>query len=237
MDIKKIVNWKIGLVVVTAVAVAGLFFLQSDYYENYKINRERMERIQTQMAEANPQLLENLKSANETLNKELQKTPDKPDLWYELGANKKHLGDYIGAEKAFKKAVELDKESITSLDSLGLIYQELGKYAQAEDAFRQMIQRQPLYQEGYMRLAELYETGEYKTHDEAETILLTGINLDIKSVNKNMSVNPLVKPLLLSLAEYYDMIGADAKAAESRKKLKDLGFEDEGIKTPTLITP
>src|SRR3989344_5424944 len=187
--------------------VAG-WFVSAPYRENWARMRDR----QADMKEKNPAMLASLKEANIKLELVVKENPEDTVSWFELGTNKQNLGDYLGAIKALRKNIELDTVSTTGLNNLGLIYQELGRYEEAESMFRQIIQREPKLADGYIVLAELYEGGKYKSLQDAEIILLEGLEAT-KGTNQ-------IRPLLLTLARYYERTGQPEKAEQRYKELE-----------------
>jgi tetratricopeptide (TPR) repeat protein len=171
-------------------------------------NQARIKARESELAQVNPGMLEKIKKGNESLLVKLKENPNDSPSWFSLGTGKKNLGDYIGAEEALQKAIELDKESINALSNLGTLYVEWRRYSEAEQTFKKMIERQPKMSEGYLRLSELYESGNYGTKQQAEEILITGL--------ANIPEHPSI---LFALAEYYQAQGDKAKAISYYERL------------------
>lgn len=210
----------IFLIAVLLVAAIGIFLWLSGTgeYRSSKENEERMRIRKDELGKANPELLVQLENNVETLEQKTKETPDESTYWFELGTNKYQLGDYAGAEKALKKAAQLDAISINALHNLGILYQDRGEYQKAEEAFKEIVRRHPNLADGYIRLAELYRPGTYKDKREEERILLTGLKVMEKDTI-----------LLLTLAEYYDRAKLSSQALATYKKLLALN-------PPNLLT-
>ncbi|MFH1867211.1 MAG: tetratricopeptide repeat protein [Patescibacteria group bacterium] len=174
---------------------------QLEYQKQLAANQERMQQTEVRIQEANPELLANLKQGISDMEQALNKDPENSFNWFQLGTNKKSLGDYLGAEQAFRQALAIDKESVTAAMNLGVMYQDWGKYQQSEDAYREIINRQPLFAEGYLRLAELYLSAVWRDSSDAEQILLYGLNR-----TRN---NPAI---VVTLARYYEEVGNKEQA-------------------------
>lgn len=200
---------KIKTDIIVVLALAGFIVLVgADFYLARSANAARAKTRQEEMSQRNPALLEAIQKANDDLREQITHTPDRAPLWFDLGTNKKNIGDYLGAQVALKRATILDRESIISLNNLGAVYEELGEYRKAEEAYREMVNRQKYFEDGYLRLAQLYDSGDYRSKEDAEKILLFGLTV----IKDN-------KALILVLAEYYERNGETEKAEEMYKQL------------------
>jgi cytochrome c-type biogenesis protein CcmH/NrfG len=204
----------IGIVILLVLAGASvgiwLDYVKPRLATNLAItqNQARIKAREGEFAQANLGMLEKIKKSNENLLAKLKENPNDVPNWFQLGTNKKNLGDYMGAEEALQKAIELDKESINALSNLGVLYIEWGRYSEAEQTFKKMTERQPKMSEGYLRLSELYESGKYGTKQQAEDILIIGLT--------NIPEHPSI---LFALAEYYQAQGDKAKAITYYERL------------------
>ena len=90
----------------------------------------------------------------------LELTKDEPAAsgpWANLGVIYRIRGDVDGAEKAFKKAVELNPRNGTALNELGVIARERGDFLTAEANYQQCVKAQPDNAGCYLNLGILYE--------------------------------------------------------------------------------
>jgi len=86
---------------------------------------------------------------------ETKKSPADPTAWTELGVTLYKKKDLAGAEKALRKAVELEPRADRARYFLGLVYLDRKEYDRAEAAFREILKRDignPLV---FYRLAEV----------------------------------------------------------------------------------
>ena len=90
----------------------------------------------------------------------LELTKDEPAAsgpWANLGVIYRIRGDVDGAEKAFKRAVELNPGNGAALNELGVLARERGDFLTAEASYQQCIKAQPDYAGCYLNLGILYE--------------------------------------------------------------------------------
>ena len=91
------------------------------------------------------------------------------------------LGKLDDAERAFRKAVELNSQSATSWDRLGDILARLKRRKEAEQAFRRAIEIDPRFPCAWHNLG--YFLSRDKRYEEAEKACKTALELDSKHVN------------------------------------------------------
>jgi Flp pilus assembly protein TadD len=90
----------------------------------------------------------------------IELTKDEPQAsgpWANLGVIYRVRGDVDGAEKAFKRAVELNPRNGTALNELGVIARERGDFLTAEANYQQCVKAQPGNAGCYLNLGILYE--------------------------------------------------------------------------------
>jgi tetratricopeptide (TPR) repeat protein len=73
-------------------------------------------------------------------------SPGRSDLWYNYGVLLlREPGDLDNAEKAFRRAIEINPDHAEARDNLGLIYQARGRLDDAVREFRQAVNSHPDY--------------------------------------------------------------------------------------------
>ena len=139
----------------------------------------------------------------EELTKQLRASPDRVDLWLNLGTHRKIAGDYEGAIEAWKYVAETGSDSVNyvAYQNLGGIYMDFLKdYEAAEVNLRRVISINPSVLGAYQTLSNLYRYL-YKTDTNlAEQILLEGLRNNPESID-----------LMITLAKYYKERGNMAK--------------------------
>ncbi len=102
-----------------------------------------------------PKSLPRLEAEKARWEEETRKSPADPAAWTELGVVLYKKKDLAGAEKALRKAVELEPRADRARYFLGMVYLERKDYDRAEAAFREILKRDignPLV---FYRLAEV----------------------------------------------------------------------------------
>jgi tetratricopeptide (TPR) repeat protein len=197
-----------AVILVVAIAGVSAWFLSAPYRANWASIKAR----EADFAEHNPALLKNLKDVNIKLEQIVKDNPGDMENWFQLGTNRKALGDLLGAKKALQIAAQLNKLSSTVMNNLGDVYQELGEYDKAEAAFLQMIERDKSISDGYIKLSQFYLATKYKPSEEAEKVLFEGLNAPVIDSGA----------IILALAEFYDETGQTEKALEYYKKVEEI---------------
>ncbi len=146
------------------------------------------------------------------------------DDWMSLGANRKMIEDYEGAIESWKYASALIPLNIVPLNNLGNLYHyQLKDYSKAEENFRKAISVGPSYINSYSNLFDLYSLSYKQETNNAENILLEGLENNLDNIN-----------LLMILAAYYEDKGNSEKAviyyqktAEQAKVLGNMDLYDQ----------
>ena len=113
--------------------------------------------------------------------RDISKNPDDPDLWLEYGIFMNKLQNYNGAEKAFRKAIEINPKYDKAWIHLGFIlYNKLGRHDEAEQVFRNVIKANPKYDPAWTHLGILLHE-KPERYDEAEQAFRKAIEINPKS--------------------------------------------------------
>jgi tetratricopeptide (TPR) repeat protein len=99
---------------------------------------------------------ENLRAAIDQFEKVTQKDPSDLDSWLMLGRLYKFAQQSPEAEKAYKKALELDGENENALSGLALVYTDLGDTKSALEMWRRLADTDPRPQV-LQQLAQAYD--------------------------------------------------------------------------------
>lgn len=84
------------------------------------------------------------------------KLPDVVDIRISLGLNRERLGDYQGAIRDFKRAVEQDRSNAQPYFELGFCYFRLGQTDAAVPEFKAALALEPWYTRADEALAQIY---------------------------------------------------------------------------------
>ncbi|MEK7630479.1 MAG: hypothetical protein AAB417_00390 [Patescibacteria group bacterium] len=157
---------------------------------------------------------------------DINKKSNDLQAWYSLGSIKKMFGDYKGAEQAWLFAVKIDSTFADAYANLGQLYwHDLVNYVKAEEMFLAVIKNNQTITSAYINLSNLYRYNYTEKKDEADKILLRGLEYNKDDSN-----------LLSALATYYyDMgkrdlaiiyyerlVAADPKNKQAAEDLADL---------------
>ena len=89
--------------------------------------------------------------------------PNNVDHYFDLGTYLRYIGDYEGAEKAWKKAVSLEPDYFLGYAYLAGLYDEENKTDLALDYYRLVVQKNPKYYYAYESLGMFaWKKGEWK---------------------------------------------------------------------------
>jgi Flp pilus assembly protein TadD len=86
-----------------------------------------------------------------------QEEPTASGPWANLGVIYRERGDTEAAEKAFKRAVEINPKNGAALNELGVIARARGDFLTAEASYQQCVKAQPDNAACYLNLGILYE--------------------------------------------------------------------------------
>lgn len=138
----------------------------------------------------------------EALQKELQNNPSYYDSWLILGAYRKSLGDFLGAEEVWQYASTLRPDRYVAFSNLGDLYRfYLKDFSKAEDVMKKAVVAEPGYIAGYRNLHELYRYSYLEKSAQADDILKQGIGKNPKAID-----------LYISLAQYYGEVKMNGEA-------------------------
>lgn len=137
-----------------------------------------------------------------------EKNKDDNWTWVVFGNMYEFVREYDRAIPAYKKAIELNPNTITAVLSLADIYERQKKdYALAEEYYKRAIEIDNTKPDIYVSLARLYEL-KLNQPDKSEEVYLQGL--------KDLENNP---DIMVNLILLYQTKNDTAKAAEYAKKL------------------
>lgn len=116
-----------------------------------------------------PEVKAALQAKEDSLIAELKRTPNRLDLWLQLGLYRKMAGDYIGAKEAWEYVSKTGAPNITYIayGNLGSLYLDVLKdYPKAEANYKAAIAINPTFIDYYRNLYVLYSSL-YKTNTRA----------------------------------------------------------------------
>ncbi|NBB77441.1 MAG: tetratricopeptide repeat protein [Bacteroidetes bacterium] len=95
------------------------------------------------------------------IRKELQSTPEDPQLLHDLGIGLFLIGNYRESAEVLRRAVQLRPDNVSYRFNLGNAYAEMEDYGLAKSAYMDALDRDPSHIPSLTHLADLYEqTGE-----------------------------------------------------------------------------
>lgn len=140
---------------------------------------------------------------------EVKEEPSSTWAWLNFGSIKHALGDEKGAEQAWIQATILSPSHPPAYSNLGNLYwHDLIDYAKAEKMFLKYVSLDITATDGYRNLADLYRYNYQEKADQADDILLRGLQ-----------DNPESPDLLSYLAMYYYDMGKKDLAIQYYEKL------------------
>jgi tetratricopeptide (TPR) repeat protein len=114
--------------------------------------------------------------ARERVNKQLEASPNSPQLYTLLGQLWMKAEDPGQAETAFKKAIELDNSFLSAYINLALVYHTAGKTDQAAKEFESVLAKDPKVIQAHMVLGIIHEGR--KEYDKAQAHYEAILKLD-----------------------------------------------------------
>jgi tetratricopeptide (TPR) repeat protein len=78
--------------------------------------------------------------------------PDSPQVWATLGKSQIGLGDWAGAEDAYRRAIEIDPELLEAQFQLGLVFEHKEDFKEAASWFRRATTIKPFYADAHYHL-------------------------------------------------------------------------------------
>lgn len=184
--------------------------------------------------------IENYDRAINAIQKCIDKQPDNPSFYYELGKNHFDLKQYLEAEQAFQKAVELNPKERWYWNGLYDVYYATKNYPKSIETVKKLIEFDPnmredlvsLYMytsqkdEALKLLNEMDKTAvlsavmkQYRTNLTNENQQATSTGKDEKSLLKAIETNPKVEQNYVDLMMLYAVQNQDDKTIEVAKKL------------------
>jgi len=183
-----------------------------------------------------------LRRAIEQFGKITQKDPSDVDAWVTLGRLQRLAQNSVEAEKAYKRALELDADNEYALQGLALLYQDLGDTKTAVQMWQRLAAQNPSPRV-LQALASTYEQArDYKSAIEvlrkalelapkdleikrelAENLLNTEqLGEALKLYQELARANPREPQYLLRVSQIYRQQRELAKAREAHERAKDL---------------
>ncbi|MBK5292565.1 MAG: tetratricopeptide repeat protein [Acidobacteriia bacterium] len=165
---------------------------------------------------------EMLKRATEQYSKVLEKEPNDIESWLVLGRLHKVAQNSIEAEKAFQKALDLDKESEEALTGMATVYADLGESRKASELLRKVAEKSPNLRT-LMALAGAYEQmRDYSL--AAETLrqankLAPGNEELLRALGQNLM---LADKLDDALKIYKELIAEEPKDVQSHLRISQI---------------
>lgn len=121
---------------------------------------------------------------------------DYANQWYDLGAYRRMIGDYVGADEAWSFVSRIRPDDSISLHNLGSLYYDLKNYPKAEQYFLASIDKNSKNVDAYIQLAAIYTYNDLSKTSLVEPLLLRGI-----------AANPSESNLMITLGKYYQAKG------------------------------
>lgn len=151
----------------------------------------------------------------------IEKRPDDPDVWIQLGGIKKMFGDYQGAIAAWNYVAMVRPKDATGYNNLGDLYWHyLRDFVKAEASYKKAIENFPENLGLYKDLSDLYRFDyKEKAHLADDTLL------------KALKVSPKSITALAWLGGYYRDTGDKQKAREYFQRALDLDPGNTPIQT------
>ena len=134
--------------------------------------------FQEQIKKANPEIYRQLiKTADEA---RLKTEKDSKDFqsWMDLGVSSQNLGNKAEAEKAYKQAIRINRNSFVAWNNLASLYRDQADYPAARDSYLEIIKFAPSETSAYLNLAELYVAGKGGTIADARAVLEQGLKVN-----------------------------------------------------------
>ena len=188
-------------------------------------SRRLLARIYTRMiGDAQAQRIDEamVKRAIEQYQKIVDKEPTDVESWLMLGRLQKVSQNSVEAEKAYKKALELDPNSDDALTGLAMVYADLGDNKSATDLLRRAAEKNP-NPRSLATLASAYE--QMKDYALASETLKKAIDQDPDNAELQRA---LAQDLLFSeqydqaLQIYQQLAADDPKDAESELRISQI---------------
>ena len=186
--------------------------------------RRVLARIYTRLiGDRQDRLDENMvKKAIEQYQKITEQAPKDTDSWLMLGRLDAAMHNSVEAEKAYKKAIELDPDNEDALTGLAMVYSSLGNAKDAADLLRRASEKNP-NPRSLAALAGAYE--EMKDYALAAETLRRAVEQSDGNVDlKRSYANDLVRSdqLDAALKVYQELAAADPKNPDSELRMSQI---------------
>jgi tetratricopeptide (TPR) repeat protein len=164
-----------------------------------------------------------LHKAIEQYQKVAELDPKDVDTWLMLGRLQKVAQNSVEAEKAYKKALEIDANNEDALTGLAMVYNDLGDTREASDLLRKAAEKNPSART-LTALASTYE--QMKDYPLAAETLKRA--LEMAPANSDELRHALAQDLLLSdqldesLKLYQQMVNDDPKDVQSQLRISQI---------------
>ncbi len=158
----------------------------------------------------------------------VKNAPSDPFAYNNLGICHSLNKNYLKAEEAFKKTLQLKPGHEGALYGLGRIYYDEGRYEEAAKLFKQVVNSKPIFADAYYYLGESYLN--LGLLGQAENVFLIAIKL-----------NPYHDLAYDSLGDIYLMQGKHNLAVEAFKRALKIAphnrdYEQKLFETQKLLT-
>src|SRR5579884_1613146 len=160
-----------------------------------------------------------VKKAIEQYQKIVEKDPKDADSWLMLGRLDKVSQNSVEAEKAYKKALELDPDNEDALTGLAMVYADLGNTKDAADLLRRAAERNP-NPRSLTALAQAYE--QMKDYALAAETLRRAVDQSDGNIElKHAYAEDLLRAdqTDAALKVYEELAAADPKDAQSELRM------------------
>jgi tetratricopeptide (TPR) repeat protein len=187
---------------------------------------------------------EMLHAAIEQYQKISEKAPRDLDNWIMLGRLQKLASDSPAAEKAYKKALEIDPDNEDALTGLAMVYGDLGDNANASQLLKRVAEKSPSLRTLTALAAAYDEMKDYKDAAEAyhRALELNRENSDLKTAYaeellKAGDLDEALKVFREIAAEDPTHLGAALKLSEIYRQKRDFVQAHEYADKATELDP
>lgn len=139
----------------------------------------------------------------------VEREPDNPDVYYELGSYLTKIKDYSHAEELYKKALSHFDEKNMKSDlleyGLGNVFYEAELYPEAIQSF-QKVTNQAMKENAFLMMAQSYMAQE--SYQQALAFAITAQEINPESIDTNELIGDIFLALgqFENAARYYDQV-------------------------------
>ncbi len=145
----------------------------------------------------------------------VKRNPTYFEGWIQVGMLKKTIGDFEGARDAWEYVSLIEPLNSLSFANLGELYwRYLRDFPKAEENLKTSIKHKPNDFQTYLTLSDLYYYSYQEKADQADKVLLDGIEANLDNI-------PVKSNLMRALARLYENKKELAKALEWWQKVLD----------------